>query len=207
MRHYPVFLDLDGRRVVVAGAGETAAAKLRLLCKTGARLRVIGEDPADAVRALADAGAITLETRPFTPEDAEWAALLYAAHDDPARDAAAASAGRAAGALVNVVDDLEASDFITPAIVDRDPVTVAIGTEGTAPVLARDLKARIEAMLPAQTGALARIAALFRDAAARLPKGRARRAFWRRYFSGEGAAAYAYINSDLSVKLLNKSGH
>ena len=80
----------------------------------------------------------------------------------PDEDARAAAIGRAAGALVNIVDNLEDSDFITPAIVDRDPVTVAIGTEGAAPVLARKIKAEIEAMLPATLGLLTRIGQAFR---------------------------------------------
>ena len=90
------------------------------------------------------------------------AALVYGANGDAGEDARAAAIGRAAGALVNIVDDLEGSDFITPAIVDRDPVTVAIGTEGAAPVLARKIKAEIEEMLPATLGLLTRIGQGFR---------------------------------------------
>ena len=79
---------------------------------------------------------------------------VYGANDEAVEDARAAAIGRAAGVLVNIVDNLEDSAFITPAIVDRDPVTVAIGTEGAAPVLARKIKAEIEEMLPAALGAL-----------------------------------------------------
>ena len=97
-----------------------------------------------------------LVERPIEPADAAGAALLYGANGEPEEDARAAAIGRAAGALVNIVDDLDGSDFITPAIVDRDPVTVAIGTEGAAPVLARKIKAEVEAMLPATLGLLTR---------------------------------------------------
>ena len=95
-----------------------------------------------------------LRERALAAEDAAGAALVYGATGDAAADARAAAIGRAAGALVNIVDDLEGSDFITPAIVDRDPVTVAIGTEGAAPVLARKIKAEVEALLPSTLGLL-----------------------------------------------------
>ena len=98
---------------------------------------------------------------------------------------------RAAGVPVNAVDRQELCDFITPAIVDRDPVIVAIGTEGTAPVLARQIKARLEAMLPARLGGLARWAASLRQrAAAAIRTGPARRRFWDGFFDGPVARAY-----------------
>lgn len=96
---------------------------------------------------------------------------------------------RAAGVPVLVVDNLQDSDFITPAIVDRDPVTVAIGTEGAAPVLARKIKADIEEMLPQQLGPLARLGKAFRPFVTRLPFGRTRREFWSRYYFDQGPKA------------------
>lgn len=186
MRHFPIFLRVDTARIVVSGAGETALAKLRLLLKTGARIAVYGADPHADISDLARQGRIALHQRALAPGDITGAALLYAGNDDPREDARVAAIGRAAGVLVNVVDNLDASDFITPAIVDRDPVTVAIGTEGTAPVLARRIKADIEAMLPASLGLLARIAERFRPLAERLPMGRLRREFWSRFFFSVG---------------------
>ncbi len=152
MRHYPVFLDLRDRRVVVAGAGPVAVAKLRLLMKTEAEIVVYGPRPSAAVRAWAAERRIALFERELEAADAAGAALVYGATGDAAADARVAEIARAAGVLVNIVDNLEDSDFITPAIVDRDPVTVAIGTEGAAPVLARKIKAEIEALLPATLG-------------------------------------------------------
>ena len=104
---------------------------------------------------------------------------------------------RAAGVPVNAVDRQELCDFITPAIVDRDPVVVAIGTEGAAPVLARQIKARLEAMLPARLGGLARWAASLRRRAASAMRrsGRARRRFWDGFF--DGPVARAYLAGDL----------
>jgi uroporphyrin-III C-methyltransferase/precorrin-2 dehydrogenase/sirohydrochlorin ferrochelatase len=190
MRHYPVFLDLRGRRIAVAGAGAVAEAKLRLLLKTEAEIVVAGERPTAAVRAWAAEGRIVLHERGFGPEDAAGAALVYGATGEAEADARAAEIGRAAGALVNIVDDLEGSDFITPAIVDRDPVTVAIGTEGAAPVLARKIKAEVEALLPSTLGLLTRIGQGFRARVEALDS-KARRGFWTRFYFERGPRAFA----------------
>lgn len=189
MRHFPIFLDLTGRRIVVSGAGECAVSKLRLLLKTDANIAVFGASPVAQIRSWAEEGRIDLVERELEDGDAAGASLLYAANENDEQDARAAAIGREAGALVNVVDDLDRSQFITPAIVDRDPVTVAIGTEGAAPVLARKIKAELEERLPASLGLLARIGQAFRDRAAMIAPGRGRRDFWSRYYSGEGDAA------------------
>ena len=191
MKHFPIFLDTTGQRIVVSGAGETALAKLRLLVKTEARIDVFGTDPCDGVTRLARDGRITLVRRALRAGDVSGARLFYAANDAAGVDARVAGIARAEGALVNLVDNLDDSQFITPAIVDRDPVTVAIGTEGAAPVLARRIKADIEARLPTSLGLLARIGRGFRAAAEALPAGRARRAFWAEFFDTAGPEALA----------------
>ena len=189
MRHFPVFLNLDGRRVIVSGAGETAVAKLRLILKTSARITVFGTLVESQVRQWAADGKLTLVERPLETGDALCARLLYAANDDAEEDARAAAIGHAAGALVNIVDNLEDSQFITPAIVDRDPVTVAIGTEGAAPVLARKIKADLEERLPSSLGLLTRIGQGFRRQAELLGDSKKRRAFWTRFYFGAGDRA------------------
>lgn len=186
MQHFPVFLALAGRRVLVAGGTPAAVAKLRLLLKTEAHVNVVDDDPAPEIVAWAREGRLTLHRRAQAPGDALCCPIAYAAHEDAARDAAALRMAAADGALVNVVDDLANSQFITPAIVDRDPVVVAIGTEGAAPVLARSVKARVEAMLPAATGLLARVAKPLRALADALPAGAARRRFWSDYYGTAG---------------------
>ncbi len=189
MRHYPIFLDLRGRSVVVSGAGETAVAKLRLLLKTEASITVYGAGPADEIRDWAAEGRLALVARPLAAGEADGAALLYGANADAAEDARVAAIGREAGVLVNIVDDLT-SDFLTPAIVDRDPVTIAIGTEGAAPVLARWIKARVEEMLPASLGRLTRVGQGFRGRVETLGS-KARRVFWSRFYFETGPLALA----------------
>jgi uroporphyrin-III C-methyltransferase/precorrin-2 dehydrogenase/sirohydrochlorin ferrochelatase len=189
MKHFPIFLNLSGRRVIVSGGGEAALAKLRLLLKTEARLSVFAQDPAPQIEDWAKAGRLTLTCRPLRPGDTLCAALFYGANEEAAEDARACAIARAEGALVNIVDNLHDSQFITPAIVDRDPVTIAIGTEGAAPVLARAIKQDLEARLPATLGLLARIGKAFRPMAEQLPFGRARRQFWSEYYFTTGPRA------------------
>ncbi|WP_220749849.1 MULTISPECIES: siroheme synthase CysG [Jannaschia] len=189
MNHFPIFVALEGRRVLVAGGGEAAVAKLRLLLKTTAHITVVAPQIDPVIEGWAREGRVTVIRRAQEPGDALCCVLAYAAHEDEALDARTVRLSAADGALVNVVDNLLASQFITPAIVDRDPVTVAIGTEGAAPVLARKIKADLEARLPAQLGLLARIAKTFRRAAEALPMGAARRRFWAAYYEDAGPRA------------------
>ncbi|MGE0845655.1 MAG: siroheme synthase CysG [Flavobacteriaceae bacterium] len=188
MRFYPLFADMRDRRVVFSGAGDVAVSKLRLLLKTEAAIVVYGVDPAGEVRDWAAGGRIGLLERPLAEGDAADAFLVYCANGDLDEDRRAADIARRAGALVNIVDNLAESAFLTPAIVDRDPVTVAIGTEGAAPVLARSLKAEIEERLSPGLGTLARIAGTLRHKVEHLGA-RARRDLWSRFFAVEGPRA------------------
>ncbi|NNJ66844.1 MAG: uroporphyrinogen-III C-methyltransferase, partial [Boseongicola sp.] len=190
MKHFPVFLAVEGRRIVVSGGGEAALAKLRLLLKTEARITVVAATPIGEVTALAAERRLTLIKRAMEPGDAICASLFYAANDDDAEDARVTALAQADGALTNWVDNLGQSQFITPAIVDRDPVTVAIGTEGAAPVLARSIKADLEARLPRALGTLARAGKAFRGAVEALPIGRKRRAFWSEYYDSVGPETF-----------------
>ena len=190
MKHFPIFVALEGRRVVVSGGSEAALAKLRLLLKTEANLTVVAEEADDQIIAWADEGRLTLINRAMQPGDALCARLFYAANEDDAEDARVADLAQKDGALVNIVDNLGDSQFITPAIVDRDPVVVAIGTEGAAPVLARAIKRDVEEALPPTLGILARIGKTFRHAVDALPMGRKRRDFWSEFYFKKGPQAH-----------------
>ena len=191
MQHFPIFLSVAGRRIVLSGGGDAALAKLRLLFKADAHLTVFAPNPDLQIETWAREGKLTLIRRPMAPGDALCAVLFYAADEDTNEDARTTAIARADGALTNIVDNLEDSQFITPAIVDRDPVTIAIGTEGAAPVLARAIKADLEERLPTGLGTLARIGKAFRKAADALPFGRPRRDFWRDYYFNAGPKALA----------------
>ena len=204
MRHFPIFADLNDRKIVVSGVGAMAEAKLRLLMKTGASIFVYGEAPASIIKGWAKAKKITLIERAIVPADTIGATLVYCASGDNDFDLQTAASGRANGAMVNVVDNLEASDFITPAIVDRSPVTVAIGTEGTAPVLARKIKSDIETTLPHNLGLLARISEKFRPKVQTVPNSRTRRKFWQSFFFDNGPVALNQNETGAAIGKLNQ---
>lgn len=189
MKHFPIFLAVEGRRIVLSGGGDAAMAKLRLLMKTEAHLTVISAVVAPDIQKWAAHGKLRIIERGMEPGDALCAALFYAANEDANEDARVSAIAHTEGALVNIVDNLADSQFITPAIVDRDPVTVAIGTEGAAPVLARAIKADLEERLPTSLGTLARIGKTFRHAVEVLPMGRKRRDFWSAFYFSTGPKA------------------
>jgi len=199
MKYYPAFMNLSGRPVLLIGGDEPAARKLRLLLKAGARATVVAPSINAEIAELAEAapksgprsdagpksGRVTLRRRRFRAADLDGQALVIGATGLPAVDAEVARAAEAAGLAVNIVDRPELSTFITPAIVDRDPVVIGISTGGTAPVLARRIRAAIEAILPSRLGRLASFAETFRSAVAALvPDVQSRRAFWDALFDG-----------------------
>lgn len=189
MDHFPVFMAVSGRRIVLSGGGDAALAKLRLILKTTANVTVIAAEAAPEIHAWHAAGKLTLIQRAMEPGDAMCAVLFYGANEDDVEDARVATLAHADGAKVNIVDNLADSQFITPAIVDRDPVVIAIGTEGAAPVVARKIKADIEAQLPASLGVLARVGKTFRHAVEVLPFGAKRRTFWADFYFNKGPKA------------------
>ncbi len=185
MKYFPIFADLDKAHVLVVGGGEQATQKVRLLLKSDAQITVVAESVTDELRELEQENAIWIVLRVFLARDLEGQRLVYAATGDRALDAAVSRASKARGIPVNVVDVPELSTFIMPAIVDRAPVTVAIGTEGAAPILAREVKTRLEALLPANFGRLAERAQSLRGIVARaIPEPRVRRRLWERLLQG-----------------------
>jgi len=190
MRFLPVFLDLKAGPIVLVGDGELAQAKLRVLLAAGARVRWYATDrtvtPSDRLAAVGADAASQIEILTDDPLMADLQgtiAVLAAGAGDvgPAMSARA----RALGLPVNVMDDLAHSTFISPAIVDRGDVVVAIGTNGTSPVVARRLRERIEALLPARIGDLAGFIGKWRkDFHGRIGEVSLRRRFWERVIDG-----------------------
>lgn len=186
MRYFPIFVDLHNRPVAVVGGTEEALRKVRLLLKTGAVINIIA--PA-LHEELAAEPRVNWIARGYHAGLLEGAALVYSADAD--LNERVAEDARALGIPVNAVDNPDISTFIVPSIVDRDPVVVAIGTEGTAPILGQGLRARIDAMLPQALGDLARAASELRHrVASSIPAGNRRRGFWSRFFFGDVREAF-----------------
>jgi len=184
MRYFPIFTDFGGARVLVVGGGAEAASKARLLLKTEARIEIVAERLEPDLDGLVSHGAVAWAGVAFEESLLEGVVAVFSAAGE-ALDTLVSEAARRRGLPVNVVDRPELSSFIVPAIVDRDPLVVAIGTEGAGPVLAQGVRAEIERLLPDRLGELALAAKGLRELIARaLPRGSARRGFWRSFFFG-----------------------
>jgi uroporphyrin-III C-methyltransferase/precorrin-2 dehydrogenase/sirohydrochlorin ferrochelatase len=189
MDYLPIFVDLRDRLAVVIGGGVVAHRKIEHLLKAHARVRVIAPEVCADLAVYRDHGRIDYRPLLFSPSQLDGATLVVAATDDDAVNDAIAQAARERGMLVNVVDDGARSSFIFPAIVDRSPVIVAIGTAGASPTLARRVRTQIEALLPERLGELALYAGRWREAVRRaLPELPSRLRFWDNFFTGPVAA-------------------
>ena len=186
MKNFPVFLDVAGKVIVIFGAGPEAAAKLRLVRKTKAKIILVAkEQPDQAMQA-----AYPQWRQNWWPGDPlqypfpRKTVFAYAATGDTALDGKIAHYARAQRILVCAADQPAVSDFITPAMIDRDPVVVAIGTEGNAPVLARQIKAQLESFLEPALGQIAILARSLRGwVAEHIIEGAMRRDFWQDFFA------------------------
>lgn len=204
MKTFPMFLKMAGRRVVIFGGGEQAAQKTRLMLKTEAEIVVVAAELEPELAGLASGGRIRHWTK-VTPDLFENTALVFVATGDRATDEPLAALARAAGVVTNVVDAPDLCDAFTPSIVDRDPLVVAIGTEGAAPVLGRQIRANLETMLEPRLGDLVALAGRLRDEVAeRIPPAR-RRAFWAWAFSGAPRRTHARGAEREAARLLKEA--
>ena len=203
MEYYPVFMHLRGRRVLVVGGGEVAARKVDLLAGAGAAITVVAPRLGEELRGRRERGEIRHVARRWTAGDVRGAALVVAATDDPGVHECISVYCREHGIPVNVVDDTPLCSVITPAMVDRSPIQIAISSAGVAPVLARRLRAWIEAAVPPAYGRLGALAARFRDAVKqRFASVDERRRFWERALEGPVAdLVYAGRDDEAAERL------
>ncbi|TPL89822.1 uroporphyrinogen-III C-methyltransferase [Mesorhizobium sp. B2-3-13] len=186
---FPVFMRVEGEAVAIVGGGEEALAKARLIAQSSAVLHIIARNAEpELLTFIAEAGAKHVAAA-YDASQLEGAVMVFAASGDEALDRRVAADARRLGIPVNAVDRPDLCDFFTPALVNRAPVAIAIGTEGAGPVLAQMLRGRIDRMLSPSLGALAALAMSFRNAAERLPRGNVRRRFWSDFFGGAPARA------------------
>ncbi|WP_436358025.1 siroheme synthase CysG [Brevundimonas sp. CEF1] len=187
MRVFLASIPLDETKIVVVGAGEPALAKLRLFLNSPADLVWFTPDGAPALLET-PAGAPTPIMRTPDADDLTGARLVFIALHDVALARRIAEAARQLGAQANIVDQPGFSDFHTPALIDRDEVVVAVATGGNAPILGRDLRSRIEAVLPQGVASVARLAGELRGAVKEsIPDFLDRRRFWERAFRSPAA--------------------
>ncbi|MCO6049472.1 siroheme synthase CysG [Mesorhizobium sp. RP14(2022)] len=213
---FPFFVKVEGALVVIVGEGDEALAKARLLSQSSARLLVVAETPEPALVAWTAENNVELRREAYGPAHLEGAVLAFAATGDETSDRRISEDARARKVAVNCVDRPDLCDFFTPALVNRAPVAVAIGTEGAGPVLAQMIRARIDRMLSPSLGRLATLAASLRDRVEHLvPKGNLRRRFWKSFFEGAPARAMEIGHFDeaqeaaeeLLARRLERRGH
>ena len=181
----PITLRLAGARVLVVGGGEVAARKVRLLLKAAPAIEIVALELNAELTALVEQGVIRASGAAFDAAQVQGCRLVIAATDDRDFNRSVAAAADAANVPVNVVDDPAPSSFITPSLVERAPLWVAISSGGAAPVLARRLRERIEALLPTGYGKLAAFMERHRPRVKALAVEQ-RRALWEQFLDGPG---------------------
>ncbi|BFO08340.1 siroheme synthase CysG [Serratia rubidaea] len=192
MDYLPIFADLKQRPVLVVGGGEVAARKVELLARAGAEIRIVAQSLSPELEQRRQSGGINWLGQAFAPHQLDEVFLVIAATDDAALNAQVYAEADKRRVLANVVDDQPRCSFIFPSIVDRSPLVVAVSSGGKAPVLARMLREKLEALLPASLGTMAQLAGGFRTRVKQqLSSIGARRRFWEKSLNGRFATLAA----------------
>lgn len=189
MNYFPIFANLAGRPVLVVGGGSVAARKISLLLDAGAQVRVVANQLNAELSALAAENKILWLAEEFRAEHIRTVFLIIAASSDQALNRRVFQLAESCQKPVNVVDDRDYCSFIFPSIINRNPIQLAVSSSGSAPVLARLLREKLEALLPPSLGDMAEISGRWRDAVkAKLKSVTERRRFWEKQFNGRFAA-------------------
>ena len=197
MQYLPIHFDTRGAAVLIVGGGPAAEAKLRTLLKTEAKLTVVAEDISTEIARWSVQGKLRIIQREFLADDLNGVTLVYAATEDDARNGEIANLAAARQIPANAADYKEACRFITPALVDRAPVTISIGTEGASPALARALKADLEMRLPPEMGQFAlKTNTLRKKVKALMPDLADRQRFWARILGAKDLTAQLAISPE-----------
>ena len=197
MQYLPIHFDTRGASILIIGGGPAAEAKLRTLLKTEAELCVVADEISPEITRWADQSKLQHISRDFTPADLDGVSLVYAATEDDAYNGEIANIAAARQIPANAADYKDACRFITPALVDRTPVTISIGTAGTSPALARALKADLEIRLPPETGKFAlKTNALRAKVKALMPDLADRQRFWASILGGKDLTAQLRVSPE-----------
>ena len=185
MDFFPVFLDIKNKPCLVVGGGEVATRKVGMLRQAHAKVTVVSPELCASLQELADKGQIEFHRTRFIPEFLDEALLVIAATDDRAVNAEVSVAAKERRIPVNVVDSPDLCSFIMPSVIDRSPIVVAISSGGAAPVLARNLRARLETLIPSAYGRLGQLAGEFRAQVKKhFARPADRRIFWEKILQG-----------------------
>ena len=186
MQYFPVFIDAEHLSVLIVGAGEVGARKLELILKTPAKVTIVSPWVSDTVKLLVAEHSLALHERKFEDADIFSHNMIFVATDDPHVNQHIHDHACAHNILVNVVDNTPLCKFITPSIVDRSPIIIAMSSGGVAPVLLRYLRQKLESVIPNKVERLGRFSEKFRNAVkSRLATVTQRRYFWESILDGD----------------------
>jgi uroporphyrin-III C-methyltransferase/precorrin-2 dehydrogenase/sirohydrochlorin ferrochelatase len=186
MKYFPIFLDTTDLTCLVVGAGEVAARKIELLLKTSAHITVVAPWVCDTVQRFAKEDKIDLIVRPYIASDLNNKQIVFVATDNSTTNKQIHDQAREQKILVNVVDNTPLCQFITPSIVDRSPIIIAISSGGVAPVLLRYLRQKLESVIPQKVSLLGQFSERFRESVKKRFKSvTERRYFWEDVLDGD----------------------
>jgi len=206
MDYLPIFIDLKDRTCLVVGGGEIAARKAGLLLKAHATVTLVAPTLSTTSKAFVDAGEISWINSTFSADLLQGHTLVIAATDDEAVNREVHREAQNNNILVNVADCPELCDFILPSILDRSPIVVAVSSGGKSPILARQLRARLETLIPASYGRLADLVGYYRDAVKdKLPTLAMRRRFWESTLQGQVADHVLAGRDELGEQILKST--
>lgn len=203
MEYLPLFVDLKGRECVVVGGGEIAARKASLLLKAQANVTIIAPNVSRSTTTLIENKQVTWLQDIFKPDQLSDQLLVIAATDIDTVNRDVHKHAKSKHILVNVADCPELCDFILPSILDRTPIVVAVSSGGQSPILARQLRARLETLIPPSYARLADMVGRYRDAVKdKLPTIDMRRRFWETILQGKVAEHVLAGRDDVAQKLM-----
>jgi len=196
VKHLPVFLNIKDQPVLVVGGSEMAARKVEIIQKAHACITIVAIDLCPALSVMVEDGLINHKPRSFNDGDLEGNVLVFIASQDEDLNRRVSSLAQDAVIPVNVIDRLELCTFIMPAIIDRSPIVIGITSGGDAPIIARALKERLETLIPAGLGRLAKFAGSCRDRVKEaIPEGPLRLRFWEGFMDGP-IAEYIFAGNE-----------
>jgi uroporphyrin-III C-methyltransferase/precorrin-2 dehydrogenase/sirohydrochlorin ferrochelatase len=197
MRYFPVFMDLLDQQVLIVGGGPVAARKAKLLARAGARILIAARETGDEVNEMIRDGRAVLIAGEYRPDLMKSVRLVFAATSDRVLNRRVFHDAERFGVPVNVVDDPELCRFISPAVIDRSPVQVAVSSGGASPILARHIRTWIEAILPDGIGRIASVAGKLRDEVRLNLSPDKRRAFWESMLSDRAVRVDSLMRREL----------
>jgi len=205
MDHLPIFMDLRGKRTLLVGDGVMAARKADLLLRSGSDLTVVAPALGSEMLTLKEQYEFKHQSRPLSEGDLQGCVLAFGSSEDEALNEQLYEFAKRAAIPVNISDKTESCDFIMPALVDRSPLTIAISSGGSSPLLVRQLKARFETMIPAAYGKLAEFAGSYRDRIKlSIPDLTQRRRFWETMVDGPVAEHVLSNQMEEAESLMHK---